>query len=338
MSASRGAAEGRGRRSGKPRERRRGRAGKRETGPAERRGGRRASLRRRDGCQGDGCVATGWQRGPPAAAAAAEPPPSRRRGAQSGRAALLARCCGGRPGAATLRGRPATEGTRREPALTGKTLGRRRAQKRRGAARRWYRWCGAPGAPTSGWRSSSSAFAGSWRPGDSPLRVEISPGPPWTIWWSGRGTRRCLGRKRWRPRWSGGGEGLGVHGAEPAAAAAAPRAVHQPGAPTAFGAAAAARRWPGGAAKLSPTAPGTPHPRSWSGPMGCRWVVRKSFLGFNSFFFVCFFCLVKDGPVMESLQMGCWVEMMQFGLLASGVLGSAARASLAGDCWAGTGC
>lgn len=30
--------------------------------------------------------------------------------------------------------------------------------------------------------------------------------------------------------------------------------------------------------------------------------------------------------------------MMRFGLLASGVLGSAAWASLAGDCWAGAGC
>lgn len=72
-----------------------------ETGMGGRAGGRTGegrctSLRRRDGCQGDGCVATGWQRGPPAE----EPPP--RRAEPGALPSLLPGCCVVRPGASAL--------------------------------------------------------------------------------------------------------------------------------------------------------------------------------------------------------------------------------------------
>lgn len=153
---------------------------------------------------GNGCMATGCQPG-------GRPPPRR---------AERARCppgrwCGGRPGAATRRARPPTAGSPR--AALGR---RRRAQGQRGAARRWCRWCGAPGAPTSGWRPCCSASAACCPPGDSPRREGTSPGRPRTAWWCGRGTRPCSGRSgRGAPGWA---SGRGVLSAGPSRAPSEP--------------------------------------------------------------------------------------------------------------------
>lgn len=85
----------------------------------------------------------------------------------------------------------------RPPALGAR--GGARAESRSAAFAQAWTWCSwsrALVAPTSGWPQCCWASAACCPPASPPAKMWTSQGQPWRTWWSGKGTRRCLGRAR----------------------------------------------------------------------------------------------------------------------------------------------